>query len=148
MFDKILIANRGEIALRILRAAKELGIAGRTVFQGHDSDPLGWTALADLFVFSSKEEGLGTALLDALVMGVPTAATSAGGIPDIYGGAGAPELCPPEDPAALARNILAVVKDRSEAARRVQRGRERAQHFTADAMALAYEKLYQDLCPS
>ena len=27
MFDKILIANRGEIALRILRAAKELGIS-------------------------------------------------------------------------------------------------------------------------
>ena len=26
MFDKILIANRGEIALRVIRAAKEMGI--------------------------------------------------------------------------------------------------------------------------
>jgi acetyl-CoA carboxylase biotin carboxylase subunit len=32
MFDKILIANRGEIALRVLRACKELGIDGRGAF--------------------------------------------------------------------------------------------------------------------
>jgi len=37
MFDKILIANRGEIALRILRAAKELGIATVAVHSTADS---------------------------------------------------------------------------------------------------------------
>src|SRR4026209_1398107 len=40
MFDKILIANRGEIALRILRAAKELGIATVAVHSTADKDAM------------------------------------------------------------------------------------------------------------
>ena len=40
MFDKILIANRGEIALRILRAAKELGIATVAVHSTADADAM------------------------------------------------------------------------------------------------------------
>ena len=40
MFQKILIANRGEIALRILRAAKELGIATVAVHSTADSEAM------------------------------------------------------------------------------------------------------------
>src|SRR5258707_5054416 len=40
MFDKILIANRGEIALRILRACKELGIATVAVHATADADAM------------------------------------------------------------------------------------------------------------
>jgi acetyl-CoA carboxylase biotin carboxylase subunit len=40
MFDKILIANRGEIALRVLRACKEFGIATVAVHSTADADAM------------------------------------------------------------------------------------------------------------
>ncbi|MEX0368942.1 MAG: acetyl-CoA carboxylase biotin carboxylase subunit [Ruegeria sp.] len=40
MFDKILIANRGEIALRVIRAAREMGIATVAVHSTADSDAM------------------------------------------------------------------------------------------------------------
>ena len=46
MFDKILIANRGEIALRVHRACKEMGIATVAVHSEADSGAM-WVRLAD-----------------------------------------------------------------------------------------------------
>jgi acetyl-CoA carboxylase biotin carboxylase subunit len=40
MFDKILIANRGEIALRVVRACKELGIPTVAVHSTADADAM------------------------------------------------------------------------------------------------------------
>lgn len=46
MFNKILIANRGEIAVRIIRACKEMGIASVAVYSEADREAM-HTRLAD-----------------------------------------------------------------------------------------------------
>ena len=43
MFKKILIANRGEVALRVLRACKEMGIATVAIYS--EADTVSYTHL-------------------------------------------------------------------------------------------------------
>ena len=51
MFSKILIANRGEIAVRIIRACKEMGIFRQKAVAGMDGLCSGEQSRADDLVF-------------------------------------------------------------------------------------------------
>lgn len=50
MFRKILIANRGEIAVRIIRACREMGIATVAVYSEADQEALHTQLQMRLFV--------------------------------------------------------------------------------------------------
>ena len=60
MFSRILIANRGEIALRIIRAARELGVQTVCVYSEADRDGP-WLEQADVsHAYALHEQALQT----------------------------------------------------------------------------------------
>jgi len=102
----LLIAGDGPLRAELERLAAGLGIASSVHFLGHRDDVPAILRAADLFVFSSKEEGLGTSVLDAMAARVPVVATAAGGIPEMIRDGETGYLAPAQDPNALAARIL------------------------------------------
>lgn len=77
------ICGEGPSENEIINVATELGLTGRVHFLGFRKDIANFLGSADLFLITSKEEGLGTSILDAFAVGLPVVATAAGGIPEI-----------------------------------------------------------------
>lgn len=69
------------------RLAQELGIEGRVIFTGSQQNPYPWMHHARLFVLSSRFEGMGIVLFEALACGTPVLAVDCpGGIRQILKG--------------------------------------------------------------
>jgi glycosyltransferase involved in cell wall biosynthesis len=118
---------------------------GRFRWLGPVPDAAKYFAAFDLFVLSSRTEGLPMVMLEAMAAGTPVVATSVGGIPDLVSPAEG-MLVPSEDPTALAGAIRATVLDRDAAAARASaaRARQRAQ-FDVASWSARYEEIYRDL---
>ncbi|MES2123324.1 MAG: glycosyltransferase [Gemmatimonadota bacterium] len=141
------IAGEGPLRGALEAQVAELQLEGTVRLLGHLADPLPLVAAADCFVTSSKEEGLGTAMLDAMALTRPVAATSGGGIPEILAGE-AGLLVPIQDPAALADAVLRVLQDPALASALGQRAAARVVRFSARRMAEEYLALYRSLMPT
>jgi acetyl-CoA carboxylase biotin carboxylase subunit len=67
MIKKVLIANRGEIALRIIRACKELGIATVAVYSQADATSLHVTMADEAYCIGPKEAAKSYLHIPALI---------------------------------------------------------------------------------
>lgn len=90
---------------------------------------------ADAVTLSSREEGLGTVLLDAMSMNKPIAATSAGGIPEIVEHDRSGLISPVGDANRLGENVASLLTDSALASRLAAGARERVQQYSIERTA-------------
>lgn len=84
------------------------GLHGHVRFLGVREDIPQLMQAADLFVLSSRWEGLGLVLLEAMASGLPVVSTSVSAVPEVLGAEWPGPLTAPGDDSALAEAILAV----------------------------------------
>jgi glycosyltransferase involved in cell wall biosynthesis len=133
---RFFIVGKGELLAELKALAASLGIGRELVFTGFRSDVGAFYKIADLFVMSSVQEGLGTAVLDALAEGKAVVATDCGGIPEIIHDGETGRLVEPANPEALARGIIDVLRDPQQAGRMAGRGQALVQNqFSVETMA-------------
>lgn len=68
---------------KILTLIQQLGLEGKVIFTGNRDDIPYILKESDLFIFPSRSEGAGAALVEAMASGLPCIATNTGGIPEI-----------------------------------------------------------------
>jgi glycosyltransferase involved in cell wall biosynthesis len=108
---RFVIVGDGELRSDLEVEVKRRGLDGILIFTGFRKDIASLLSSFDIFAFPSHLEGLGTSLLDAMVMRKPIVSTTAGGIPEVVQDGVNGILVPPKDPDALASAIIRLIED-------------------------------------
>lgn len=139
---RLIILGTGPLRDELGDMAERLGLADRVHFAGFQIDPLPWMAHADAFLLTSRLEGFGNVLVEALAAGTPIISTNCPfGPAEILEHGRYGTLVQVGNAAELARALRADLR----AAFPPALLRLRATAFTREACVAAYERLLQNL---
>ena len=146
------IVGDGPQLAELRQLASSLGVSGRVRFVGKRDDAATLIAAADLFVLSSRNEGMANVLLEAMAAGVPVISTDVSGaresIGERHGRGMAGWIVPPDDVDALSGALATVIPAARARAdnvvQRVDEARWRARHwFGVDRMLDDVERIFR-----
>lgn len=112
---------------------------------GFVSDIAPAIAGVDVLWHPSKAEGLGTAVIDAMALGIPPVAFATGGLPEVIEDGVSGFLVRAGDNRAFAATVARLIEDPALRARLSGGARTRAKKFDAAAMIQGTEAVYQDV---
>jgi glycosyltransferase involved in cell wall biosynthesis len=139
------IVGDGPLREELKRKAQTLKIDSFVKFLGFKENPLDYLAAFDVFCLSSKEEGLGTSLLDAMALRVPVVATNTGGIPELIENNVNGFLAEPQNPASLSEALEVCIRSVPIRPQIVQKGLEKAKQFDISHTINRMESIYKEM---
>ncbi|MFP4546693.1 MAG: glycosyltransferase family 4 protein [Fidelibacterota bacterium] len=101
----------GELYPKIVEQAQNLNL-DNIVFPGYSENLITEFKKADIFIITSKNEGFGRVIIEAMAAGLPVIATDVGGISEILKNKENGLLIPPNDHLAMARAIEQLFSDK------------------------------------
>lgn len=115
---RLAILGEGKLRDELTALAERLGVADAVSMPGYAPNPYAWMARADLFVLSSRHEGLPGVLIEALACGCPVVSTDCPSGPrEILDGGRFGTLVPVGDSDALAAAMDAALDRPRDSAR-------------------------------
>jgi glycosyltransferase involved in cell wall biosynthesis len=122
---RLAILGWGPLEARLHDQARSLGLADAVLLPGR-VEPHDWLARADVFVHTSRWEGFGIVLLEAMLASLPVVATSVSAIPEIVVDGDTGLLAPAGDARAIAGQLSALLDDPPRRRALGERGLQRA----------------------
>jgi len=141
----LLTLGEGELRSDLEALSAELGIAEAVRFLGWRPDVASVIDACDIFCLPSLNEGMGKAIVEAMVMGKPVIASDVGGIPDLVIPGENGILVPPGDSNALAKAILNLRDHPEVRVKMGELGREKALGYGVESMIHKIDGLYAGL---
>ena len=139
---KFFIVGKGRMMKELITFTESLDISSNVIFTGYRKDINNSLAILDVWVLSSRKEGLGNALLEAMAAGLPIADTSAGGIPEVVRDGVGGILVDPGNHKELASAIVKLIDDRELRNRFGLENLERVKNFDISKTIEETHKIY------
>jgi glycosyltransferase involved in cell wall biosynthesis len=130
---------------RLIELVRELDLEERLTFAGARRDIPEVMRALDLFVLTSRHEGFGRVLAEAMAAARPVVVTDEGALPELVAAGEDGLLAPPGDAAAFAAQIRGLLSDPRRAAELGARATRAAGRFDADTIADRVWTRYQVL---
>jgi glycosyltransferase involved in cell wall biosynthesis len=145
---RIVAVGQGPLEAEMRALHDRLGLGDRVLLLGQRADAVRVLGACDIFTMASDNEGLPVALMEALALGLPVAATAVGGIPEAVTNGVEGLLVPPKRPDALADAIETISDDPALRRGMAAAAAAAGARFDIRIAVARIEQIYRDLVPA